>query len=367
MLTLICVALLGQPAIEPTAPGWMYPGARYVSRGGGSAGGALGPNSEHCHYSALVSDDFPTVLRFFANKAVGSLDLSRGRPIQLGLVLFHCGDTSVVVLVSRAKQDAETHIALSYHRGRLDAERPMPLGLAYPGTALDLERGLVATHDAYDVVLKFYQEKAGAVRADGTLLENGGISGPERNVDVLDCTLRRPIKLKLIVQRWQAAVAASVISRAQGEDETLITNIYRGPGWPAIAEQPPDVIGDFKVKEWSYPGDCVIQELGRPRPVGPEFDEIAARLGWRVSTTADPFDKVVEHYSVLAGMGKLRPGAGGGNDQASLLTFSHGRPVQLAVISRRYDMLAVTVIVSRAEGEERTQIELIYNRPTIKP
>jgi hypothetical protein len=371
MNLLVCVsaALLGQAGISQVPPQWMYPGAKVIAGGAGIAN-APGHASEHHAYSALTSDDLPTVVQFYANKAGGSMDISKGRPITLKLILFQCEDTSVVVLVSRAKGDRETHIAISYHRGRLEAKPPVPLGLTYPGTGYDVTRGFLPTHDDYDAVVRFCLEKAGAVRADGTLLENGGISSLERSVDVLDCTLRRPIRLKLIVVRWQAAVAAVVISHALDSDETHVSTDYRGPlrpGVPGAPGDPPDVIGDFKVAEWSYPGDCVTQQFVSHLPKDHEefvpIRERAARLGWRTSTTADPFDKVVEHYSVLAGAGKYPPGAGGGNSEHSLLDFSHGRAVNLAVISRRYDMVVVTVVVSRAAGEERTQIALIYNRP----
>jgi hypothetical protein len=168
-------------------------------------------------------------MRFYAAKAEEVVDLGRDGLV-LKLMMHQRGGVTLIVVISRAQGEGQTHIALVYDTRSYQADPPEPLAWAYPGADIT-DRG-TTTRDPFTTVFKHYAEKAGALRK-GAPLENGSIASDDSAVDVIDGSRpagqHRPVALKLIVRRWRGAVATAVISRGEQETETHIyVNFPRG-------------------------------------------------------------------------------------------------------------------------------------------
>jgi hypothetical protein len=220
MITLLCAALL---AAGPS--NWTYPDAEITFRAGDFPGGDFA-GATRLVAAMTTDDDFSTVVRFFEKRAGRAIEVSQGRPVSLAIVARWFEDVAIVAVVSRTEAEGRTHIGLSYNSGRSRGAPPNPLDWTYPHAKVT-QPGRTTTGDEYAAVVKYYQQKAGAIRKDGTPVENGAISTRDLDVDVIDDAQRRPVALKVIVRRWEGASAAVVISRAKDEKETHIDLIYR--------------------------------------------------------------------------------------------------------------------------------------------
>jgi hypothetical protein len=120
----------------------------------------------------------------------------------------------------------------------------------------------------------------------------------------------------------------------------------------------------FNLRDWIYPGDREFEFSGHaPWNVVPGVGQRGCRRYNRFSRTADDFDKVRDHYCKLVGLGP-----GGGNafsgDADAVANSWPDRPVKLALVSRRYGMISVSVMISRDQGEAFTYITLVYRQVT---
>jgi hypothetical protein len=231
--------------IPPGISGWRYPTAEVASGTSGGGGSSSGSTAEYT-YNASTRDDFTEVVKYFQRLAgtaledgsteeIDVLDDSRGRSVALKILArrWQGLDSSVTLVVSRAEGEERTHIDLQYYAGRQHSSLPKPFDLrdwTYPQSNLgegDGSRSRMKTHDDYTAVVKYYLEKAGAIRPDGSPLENGSITSPEIEVAVNDDSRGRPVALKTITRRWKEGSVTAVVSRARGEEDTHIDLIYR--------------------------------------------------------------------------------------------------------------------------------------------
>jgi hypothetical protein len=242
--------LLGGLPTPPGMSGWRYPTAEYSS--GGSGGGRSGIESHAAYnYTASTRDDYATVVKYFQQLAgttlengstdeIAVIEDSRDRPVALKIISrrWQGLDASVTTVVSRAEGEERTHIDLQYYAGPRRSSLPKPFDLrdwTYPTAKLGAGGGIgsrMTTRDDYAAVVKYYQDKAGAIRVDGSPLENGSISSREIEVAVNDDSQRRPVALKAITRWWREGSVTAVVSRARGEDETHIDLIYRASVHP---------------------------------------------------------------------------------------------------------------------------------------
>jgi hypothetical protein len=226
MLTLICAALLGAKPLEMRWPTeLLYPGAQNVGGGGpGIVFDGDPPRYGDCEITCWTRDDVPTVMKFYAKKAEQVADLSRDGLV-LKLMQHDRGGVTMVVLVSRANWEDQTHIALVYNTRSYEADPPDPFEWAYPGAAYANGKPGGTTRDPFAIVWRYYAAKADA-HYHGQPLENGSVASPEGIVIVRNGTRpwgpRPRIELKLIVRKWRGETAVVVISRAQEEQETHI-------------------------------------------------------------------------------------------------------------------------------------------------
>ncbi len=211
MMTLICAALIGAMPAD-----WMYPGWDVTSTGG--SGRTHGT-------TAMTGDDFAAVVKYYEGRGGAVADLSRGRPLALRVITRRWERASIVLVVSRAEGEDRTHIALFYHEAG-DIPPPEPIDWRYP-RAIGRTTG-----DDFAAVAKYYQEKAGAIWEDGSLLDNGSITTPRFGVNVNDDSGGRPVALKMITRWWKGGEVSVVISRAKGEQRTYIDLISREPLTP---------------------------------------------------------------------------------------------------------------------------------------
>jgi hypothetical protein len=239
--TVLWVALLG--ATPPGFSGWRYPGAQFISEGEGG-----GSNSTTSHafygYSAATRDDYAAVVKYFQDLAgtvlengstdeIDVLDDSQGRSVALKIIArrWQGIDASITVVVSRAQEEGWTSIGLAYYAGERRSTLPNPFNprdWTYPRAKVveaGVGRSRTTTRDKYAAVVKYYQEKAGAIREDGTPLENGYI----HEVTVNDSSRGRPVSLKTITRWWKDGWVTVVVSQTKGEEDTHIDLIYRTP------------------------------------------------------------------------------------------------------------------------------------------
>jgi hypothetical protein len=236
----------------PGLSGWLYPNAEGTSGGGGRGSSSTGSHADY-QYTASTRDDYSQVVKYFQGLAgttledgstdeIDVLDDSRGRPVALKITArrWQGLDASVTVVVSRVEGEEATHIDLQCYAGRRRSSLRKPFDLrdwTYPHAKLGEGDGngiksRMTTRDGYAAVVKYYQEKAGAIRADGSPLENGSISNPEIEVAVNDDSQRRPVALKTITRWSSEGSVTAVVSRSEGEEDTHIDLIYRASVHP---------------------------------------------------------------------------------------------------------------------------------------
>jgi hypothetical protein len=220
MILLFCAALLGA-----APPDWMYPDAEIISKASGLFRRGF-VDDESYAITATTGDDFGTVAKFFEKKAGTVIDASHGRPVAIKILTQRWKDAAIIVVVSRAEGERKTHFALSYRSGGRRGNPPESFDWTYP-RAKAVAGGRMTTDDEYAAVVKYYQQKAGAIQKDRTRLENGSITVDDIDVDALEVPRDRPVALKVVTRWWQGATATAVISRAKDENETHIDLIYR--------------------------------------------------------------------------------------------------------------------------------------------
>src|SRR5262245_23881828 len=122
-------------------------------------------------------------------------------------------------------------------------------------------------------------------------------------------------------------------------------------------------------EEWKYPGatDSSSSGVGGGRFMGP-----GSIVRGVIQHTPDSFDDVVRHYSVKLGMTRFnmtggagafaRRGAGGGIEQVIYLSDGQPRKVKTQAFATRGMSGSVVVFISRADGEDQTQV-FLYSLP----
>jgi hypothetical protein len=118
----------------------------------------------------------------------------------------------------------------------------------------------------------------------------------------------------------------------------------------------------FNLNDWLYPGAVAMGGGGHPPlRVIPGVGQRGSKHYNRFSRTADPFDKVVDHYRKLVG---LAPGDGNSTsgDADAVANSWPDRPVKLTLVSRRYGLITASAMISRDQGEAFTYITLIYRQ-----
>jgi hypothetical protein len=118
----------------------------------------------------------------------------------------------------------------------------------------------------------------------------------------------------------------------------------------------------FRLVDWMYPEDISMGAAGKaPRHVAPNIGERGCKHYSRFARTADPFDQVSDHYRKLVG---LNPGGGNSSsgDADAVANSWPDRPVKLTIITRRYGLITMQAMISRADGEAFTYITLIYRQ-----
>lgn len=132
------VTLLG------TLAAWQYPESKIRGGASMSDGGFPGVQSVKCKAILTTPDPFEKVVKFYADKfgtesgeaqeanvrkvketdpkSLSIQDDSEGRPVALHVIVVNKADTSTTLVISRAKGEAETHIAWSHYL-RLDHQR----------------------------------------------------------------------------------------------------------------------------------------------------------------------------------------------------------------------------------------------------
>jgi hypothetical protein len=121
----------------------------------------------------------------------------------------------------------------------------------------------------------------------------------------------------------------------------------------------------FAPRDWHYPRAAGLKSWGVD-PYDANLHAFLRRAS--VSRTADSFEMVRDYFLQLshlpAGSGDVR------GDAAEAVDGSWpDRKIKIAMISRRYERVAVSVIISRGEDEGFTYIKftLIYDPPAPKP
>jgi hypothetical protein len=123
---------------------WKYPDSKMVGGATMSDGGNPLVPDVKCRAILTTPDPIEKVIAFYSKKvetppaaggadpkvevkeadakAVTTQDDSDGRPITLRVIVVSKADTTTTLVISRAKEEKETHIAWSYYR-RFDGER----------------------------------------------------------------------------------------------------------------------------------------------------------------------------------------------------------------------------------------------------
>jgi hypothetical protein len=142
---LVNVAHAGEPekiTLLSMLSEWKYPGSRMAGGASMSDGGNPLVQSIKCRALLATSDSVEKVVAFYTKKvqstraakqrdslgevkagdgaSVSIQDDSAGRPLSVHIIVVNKVDTSTTLVISRAKDEKETHIAWLHYR-RLDA------------------------------------------------------------------------------------------------------------------------------------------------------------------------------------------------------------------------------------------------------
>jgi hypothetical protein len=244
MILLLCAALLGPS--PPIFEHWSYPQANYTLHGIGHAGTG-DYYHETCNFIGSTGDDLAVVVEHFRQKS-GDADILDGShgPLALKILARQWEGAAATAVISRAEGETRTHFVLASHRaGPLYEPRPFHVdGIhydpppdrfnlrdwTYPGAKVVEEEtdrparvwSRTTARDDYASILKFYQDRTGAIWVDGTPLKNGTMS----DVCVANGAEGRPLKLHVLTRWWKQTSVTVVLSRAQDEEETYIDLIY---------------------------------------------------------------------------------------------------------------------------------------------
>jgi hypothetical protein len=125
----------GNITLLSTINEWKYPGSQMPRGASMSDGGYPTIQSVKCQTVLTTPDSFKKVVRFYHKKlgisadtgeaakgdakAVLTQDDSDGRPVSIEVITVHRGNTSTTLVISRAEQEKDTHIAWS-HFTRID-------------------------------------------------------------------------------------------------------------------------------------------------------------------------------------------------------------------------------------------------------
>lgn len=123
---------------------WTYPGSRMLGGASMSDGGNPVLQSIKCQAILVTADPVDKVLEFYSKKneasrvvdlqdatekvkranarSVSSQDDSQGRPLTVRVLMVNKADTSTTLVISRAQDEKETHIAWSHYL-RVDGSR----------------------------------------------------------------------------------------------------------------------------------------------------------------------------------------------------------------------------------------------------
>jgi hypothetical protein len=120
----------GNITLLSTINEWKYPDSKMPHGASMSDGGYPNIQSVKCQTVLTTPDSFKKVVRFYNKKlgisadtgeaakgdakAVLTQDDSDGRPVSIEVITVHRGNTSTTLVISRAEQEKETHIAWSH-------------------------------------------------------------------------------------------------------------------------------------------------------------------------------------------------------------------------------------------------------------
>jgi hypothetical protein len=130
----------GMGSFMETLEDWKYPGSRMLEGAGLSSGG--NPLIQSVKFRAILTtaDPIEVVVAFYSTKfkpgpsegekvkdpndakSVATLDDSQGRPVTVRVFVMNKADTATTIVVSRAADEAETHITW-LHYLRLERNR----------------------------------------------------------------------------------------------------------------------------------------------------------------------------------------------------------------------------------------------------
>ncbi len=115
-----------------------------------------------------------------------------------------------------------------------------------------------------------------------------------------------------------------------------------------------------RLSEWKYPGSKMLDGASMSDGGNPLVVDVRCQA---VLTTSDPFEKVVKFYSEQVEMPPVAGGLSTRADQkhvhakaVSRQDDSEGRPVALRIIVVNKANTTITLVISRAKGENHTHI-----------